>query len=208
MLIDPPILGAFALAAAAIVLSPGPDTMLILRAALGAGRWAGFAAVAGVQIGLAAHTALAAAGVSAVIASSPPLFRMLAIAGAAYLAWLGVQGFRGSGRLTLGRGAPAGAGRACRDALLCNLLNPKVLVLFLALYPNFLDPARGSLAAQVAMLSAVLLLINVGWQSLLVIGADFARNSLTRPEVQRAIGRLTGVILLAFAAAMLWEHAA
>ena len=208
MLIDPPILGAFALAAAAIVLSPGPDTMLILRAALGAGRRAGFAAVTGVQLGLAVHTALAAAGVSAVIASSPPLFKVLAIAGAAYLAWLGVQGFRSSGRLTLGRGVPPEAGRACRDAMFCNLLNPKVLVLFLALYPNFLDVTRGSLAAQVAMLSGVLLLINVAWQSLLVIGADFARSRLIRPDVQRAIGRLTGSILLAFAAAMLWEHAA
>ncbi|MFO1120020.1 MAG: LysE family translocator [Rhodospirillales bacterium] len=181
--------------------------MLILRAALGAGRRAGFAAVAGVQIGLAVHTALAAAGVSVVIASSPLLFGFWRSPGAPIsLARLPGLSRRRAAHPRQRRAG--GAGRACRDALLCNLLNPKVVVLFLALYPNFLDVARGGLAAQVAMLSAVLLLINVGWQSLLVIGADCARNSLTRPEVQRTIGRLTGAILLLFAAAMLWEHAA
>jgi homoserine/homoserine lactone efflux protein len=203
---DPAILGAFALAAAAIVLSPGPDTMLILRAALGSGRPAGFAAVSGVQLGLAVHTALAAAGVSAVIASSPALFKALALAGAAYLAWLGIQGFRSAGGLAVGAGAPVTPARACRDALLCNVLNPKVIVLFLALYPNFVDAGRGRVAVQVALLSAVLLLINVVWQTALVLGADFARRWLTQPAVQRAIGRLTGVILFGFAAVMVWEH--
>ena len=81
-------------------------------------------------------------------------------------------------------------------------------MLFLALYPNFLAIGRGDVAAQVAILSAVLIAINVAWQVALVCGAEFARRWLTRPEVQRAIGRLTGGILIAFAAIMLWEHAA
>ena len=208
MPVDLPVLGAFALAAAAIVVSPGPDTMLIRRAALGSGRRAGFAAVTGVQLGLGVHTALAAAGVSAVLASSPLLFRLMALAGAGYLAFLGVQSLRHGSRLDVAGGAPAGARRACRDALLCNLLNPKVLVLFLALYPNFIDVARGRVAAQVALLSAVLLLINVVWQSLLVLGSAAARRRLVQPRVQRLVGQLTGSILLLFAAAMLWQHVA
>jgi threonine/homoserine/homoserine lactone efflux protein len=208
MLLDPALLGTFALAATAIVVSPGPDTMLILRAALISGRGAGFAAVSGVQLGLGVHTALAAAGVSALIASSPFLFKALAVAGACYLAWLGMQGFRSSGRLAVGAAKVQTIGRACRDALFCNVLNPKVIVLFLALYPNFIDTSRGHVARQVAILSAVLLLINVAWQTGLVLGADFARRWLMRPVVQRSIGQLTGAILLAFAAAMLWEHVA
>lgn len=199
------VLGAFALMAAAIVVSPGPDTMLILRASLGSGRRAGFAAVAGVQLGLGVHTALAAAGVSAAIAASPLLFRLMALTGAGYLAFLGVESLRHGSRLDVGRAAPASPGRACRDAMLCNLLNPKVLVLFLALYPNFIDATRGSVA-QVATLSMVLLLINVFWQSLVVVTAAAARRRLTRPGVQRVMGRLTGSILLLFAAAMLWEN--
>ena len=94
MPVDGATVGAFALAAAAIVLSPGPDTMLILRYALTSGRPAGFAAVAGVQGGLMVHTLLAVAGVSALIASSPMLFKGLAVAGAGYLAWLGLLSFR------------------------------------------------------------------------------------------------------------------
>lgn len=208
MLPDFALLGTFALAATAIVVSPGPDTMLILRAALTSGRGAGFAAVSGVQLGLGVHTALAAAGVSTLIAASPFLFKTLAVTGACYLAWLGVQGFRSGGRLVVGAAQVVTVGRACRDALLCNVLNPKVIVLFLALYPNFIDTGRGHVARQVAILSAILLMINVAWQTGLVLGADFARRWLVRPVVQRAIGQGTGAILLAFAAAMLWEHVA
>jgi threonine/homoserine/homoserine lactone efflux protein len=88
------------------------------------------------------------------------------------------------------------------------VLNPKVIVLFLALYPNFLAIGRGDVAAQVAILSTILIAINVAWQVALVYGAELARRWLTRPEVQRAVGRLTGGILIAFAAIMFWEHTA
>jgi threonine/homoserine/homoserine lactone efflux protein len=98
----------------------------------------------------------------------------------------------------------AGVGRTCRDAILCNVLNPKVMVLFLALYPNFPAIGRGDVTAQVATLSAVLIAINAAWQVALVCAAEFARRWLTRPEVQRAVGRLTGGILIALAAIMLW----
>ena len=206
--LDPALVGSFVLAVTAIVVSPGPDTMLILRSALSAGKAAGFAAVAGVQLGLVVHTTLAAVGVSALIASSSVLFTALALAGACYLAWLGLQGFRGGGRLAIVTGYLVSPGRACRDALLCNVLNPKVIVLFLALYPNFISAERGHVARQVAVLSAILLFINVIWQTGLVLCADLARRWLTEPAVQRAIARLTGGILLAFAAAMLWERVA
>ena len=86
MPVDLATLGAFAITAGAIAVSPGPDTMLILRYALTSGQTAGLAAVAGVQIGLVVHTALAAAGLSALIASSPALFRGLAVAGLPRLA--------------------------------------------------------------------------------------------------------------------------
>lgn len=208
MPLDLPTIAAFAIAAAAIVVSPGPDTMLILRYALGSGRAAGLAAVAGVQIGLFVHTALAVAGVSALIASSPMLLRPLAVAGAGYLAWLGLRAFRGRGLLGVTHAGKVEAARACREAILCNVLNPKVILLFLALYPNFITVGRGNVTAQVVMLSAVLILINVGWQSGLVACANVARRWLVRPPVQRAVGRVTGGILIAFALAMLWEHVA
>jgi threonine/homoserine/homoserine lactone efflux protein len=76
------MLAAFVLAISAIVLSPGPDTMLILRYTMNGGQRVGLATVAGVQAGLAVHTTLAVLGLSLVIASSPTLFQAIAVAGA------------------------------------------------------------------------------------------------------------------------------
>lgn len=206
MPVEPATLGAFALAATAIVVSPGPDTMLILRHALTSGRRAGIAAVVGVQLGLCVHTALAAGGISALIASSPRLLEGLAIAGACYLVSLGVQGFRNRVLPEFGSPGPSGLARACREAALCNILNPKVILLFLALYPNFLSEARGGVAAQIATLSLVLIIINVCWQLALVLCCRIAGNGLARPNVRRAVSWTTGSILIAFAVGMLWEH--
>ena len=104
--IETATLFAFILAAGAIVMSPGPDTMLIIRHTLTSGQKTGLATVLGVQLGLLVHTALAVAGVSVIIASSPLLFRLVAVAGAAYLGWLGAQGLRGGGSLSInGTGA-------------------------------------------------------------------------------------------------------
>lgn len=207
MPVEPATLLAFAVAAGALVVSPGPDTMLILRYGLTSGHRAGFAAVAGVQIGLMVHTALAVAGISVLIASSPALFKAVAVAGAAYLAWLGIQGFRGTGGLAIGGGpAAVGAAKACRDAILTNVLNPKVILLFLALLPNFVVIGRGDATAQLVTLSATLIAINVAWQAPLAWAAQAARRWLSRPGVQRAVARATGAILIGFAALMLYEH--
>ncbi|MDH5748746.1 MAG: LysE family translocator [Rhodospirillales bacterium] len=201
------VLGAFVVAAGALVLSPGPDTILILRYTLDSGQRTGLATVAGVQVGLILHTLLAVAGISLVIASSPVLFRAVAVAGAAYLAWLGLQSFRARGPLRLdGGGTPVTAARAFRHAVLCNLLNPKVILLFLALFPNFVDTGRDDVTAQLLTLAATLIFINVLWQTPLAWAGDVARRWLARPGILRAVQRATGAILLFFAATMLIEH--
>lgn len=207
--IDWPILGTFALAAGAVVVSPGPDTVLILRNTLTSGRDVGLATVVGVQLGLVGHTLLAVAGISVIIASSPILFRLVAIAGAGYLAWIGIQGFRDRGPLTLGTaGSAVDAARGLRDAILCNLLNPKVILLFLALFPNFVDTARGDTSAQLVTLAATLMTINVLWQAPLALAAQAVRRWLDRPGIQRAIARGTGAVLILLAGLMLYENLA
>lgn len=207
MPVDPSTLLAFATAVLAIVVSPGPDTVLILRYALTSGSKAGFAAVAGVQLGLMLHTLLAVLGISVIIASSPLLFRGVAIAGAAYLAWLGLQAFREGGLVTLdGARRPVSASKACRDAILTNVLNPKVIVLFLALLPNFVMIERGDVQAQLIALSATLIFINVAWQAPMALAANGIRRWLLRPSVQKTISRVTGTILLMFAGLLIYEH--
>lgn len=204
---DSATLAAFALTAIAIVMSPGPDTLLILRYGLVSGRRAAFAAVAGVQIGLIVHTALAIAGLSALIAASPSLFGGVAIAGALYLGWLGVEALRAPPLMDDETARPpASARKACRDAVLTNILNPKVILLFVALYPNFIVLGRGDVTRQLLVLSALLIAINLMWQLPLAWAAKSVRAWLGRASVQRRVSRLAGAILLAFAVLILIEH--
>ena len=205
--IDPTLLGGFIVAAVAIIVSPGPDTIVILRHALTGGRGTGLAAVFGVQLGLLVHTALAVVGISLLVASSPVLFRGLTIIGAVYLAWLGIQSLRGVGGLEVETGpAPAGDARACREAALCNILNPKVILWFLALLPNFVNPEAGDVTAQLIALSALLIALNILWQAPMALAADGVRRWLGRPETMHAVNRVSGVILLGMAVLMMGQH--
>ncbi len=207
LIIDPALLGGFIVAAVAIIISPGPDTIVILRHALTGGRGTGLAAVSGVQLGLLVHTALAVAGISLLIASSAVLFKGLTVIGAVYLAWLGIQSLRGVGGLQVETGAaPAGAARACREAALCNILNPKVILWYLALLPNFVNPEAGGVTAQLIVLSALMIVLNILWQAPMALAADGVRRWLGRPEAMRAVNRVSGVILLGMAALMLGQH--
>jgi homoserine/homoserine lactone efflux protein len=204
---DPAILGAFVIAAAALVVSPGPDTMLILRYTLASGQRVGLATVAGVQLGLMVHTLAAVAGLSLLIVSVPALFRAIALAGAAYLAWLAVQSFRaGVMRVSLAGDSGVAWTKALRDAAITNILNPKVIVLFLALMPGFLQPERGSVPLQLVTLGATLIVVNVVWQTGLALAAEWARRWLMDAKVQRNISWATGAVFLLFAGLMVWEH--
>jgi homoserine/homoserine lactone efflux protein len=207
MPVDLPTLLAFLATILALVLSVGPDTLLIIRYTMSSGPRTGAATVIGVQLGLFSHTALAALGVSLVIASSTIAFKSIAVVGAAYLAWLGIQGFR-SGLINVdamsgGRVVRPFAGM--RDALLTNLFNPKVIVLFLALMPNFVDPAR-RVWPQLVTLGLALFVVNVVWQMGIMLVADRARVWLGRPTVQRAVSWSTSAVLFVFAAGLLVDH--
>ncbi len=207
MPVDPALLGAFIIAASALVVTPGPDTVLIVRYALSSGHRVGLAAVIGVQLGLLVHTALAVAGISMIIASSPVLFKGVALIGAAYLAWLGVQGVRGGGALGFGGGQDSVSGaKAMRDAALTNLLNPKVILIFLALLPNFVDATREDVSAQLLTLAAALIIINVIWQAPIAWLAVTVRHWLSDPAISKRISQATGGILLIFAALMAYDN--
>lgn len=205
--LDPAMLGAFTLAAAALVVSPGPDTMLILRYTLTSGHRVGLATVAGVQLGLLVHTLAAVAGLSLLIVSVPALFQAIALAGAAYLAWLGLQSFK-AGTVAVGAEGPMAVswGKALRDAAVTNILNPKVIVLFLALMPGFLQPERGQVPLQLVTLGLTLIAVNIVWQTGLAVAAEWARRWLADAKVQRLLSWATGAVFLLFAALMAWEH--
>lgn len=135
----------FAIAGLALLAIPGPSVLFIVTRSAVHGPRLGLAGMLGVQTGGLAHVLAASLGVSAIIASSATAFTAVKWAGAVYLVWLGIQRFRAGdcvGDPTTGR--PTTARRLFRQGFLVNLLNPKTALFFLAVLPQFVDPARGS----------------------------------------------------------------
>ena len=159
MPLDGHLFQLYLIAAVILVLIPGPDTLLVLSRSLAEGRAAGLISTVGITLGNVVQAGLAAAGVSALIAATPWLFDTFRLAGAAYLAWLGLQALLGavrSWRAGAGLVLPAnpgdgGAGRRTFfRALMTNLLNAKVILFYLAFVPQFVSPAAGSVAPEAA----------------------------------------------------------
>jgi homoserine/homoserine lactone efflux protein len=163
------------------------------------------------MLGLAGHTLATVLGLSLVIAASKTALAIIAIVGASYLAFLGWLAFRSGvvsfGEVTASAGAPyVSAPRALRDGLISNLFNPKIILMFLSLMPQFLQPESGSIPAQLAIMGAIYIAMSLAWQVPLAILAGRVRGWLARPSVQRGINWSTGAILLGFAALMLYDH--
>src|ERR671910_3412255 len=150
----------FVVAALALLLVPGPAVFYVVARSVEGGRVTGLVSVLGVELGTLVHVAFAAAGLSAVLASSATAFSVVKWLGAAYLVYLGLQhllardGGEDEGELPVG-----GGGRLPRvftQSVLIQVLNPKVALFFLAFLPQFVDPSRGAAWTQVVVLGATL----------------------------------------------------
>ena len=136
------------------------------------------------------------------------MYSAIAIAGALYLAWLGYQSIRAGLMFVDGaERSVISSAKGLRDAAITNILNPKVIFLFLALMPNFVAPEAGNVSLQLATLGVALIVVNTVWQGALALLAEGARNRLAEPGVQRALSWITGLILIAFAVALVVQHA-
>lgn len=208
MPLDPHLFQLYLVAAVILVLIPGPDSLLVLGRSLFDGRRAGWITAMGTMTGNVLHATLAAAGVSALVAASPALFDGLRLAGAAYLAWLGVKSLReahrtwrsGAGGASLPLPSPAGARRAFTHAFVTNLLNAKVILFYLAFVPQFVAPALGSVALQTFILGIVLTLM--GWLyhlALAALAAGAARRVAGSRRFRAAIDGIAGLLFLGFA---------
>ncbi|NCT84710.1 MAG: LysE family translocator [Comamonadaceae bacterium] len=190
---------AFLATALVLTATPGPDNLMVLSMGMSRGRRAGMAFGLGCALGCLSHTLLAVAGVSALLAASPLAFALLKGLGGAYLVWLGVQAWRHAGRASVGGAADDGMSlrRLFAKGLVANAINPKVVLFFLALLPQFVVPAQGPVALQLALLGllftaqAALLFALLGWFSG-GIGAWLNR----RPAVGPWLDRLAGTVFI------------
>jgi threonine/homoserine/homoserine lactone efflux protein len=183
----PSTLAAFAAAALLLVLLPGPNLMYLLARAIGEGRRAGVLSALGIETGTLVHISAAAVGLSALLASSAQAFAVVKLAGAAYLIYLGGRTLLGRGGTTA-HGAPGG-GHVYRQAVLVQVLNPKVALFFLAFLPQLLDPARPA-ATQILVLGSILAALGLSFGITAALTAGALAERVRRRHVGgRAWGR-------------------
>ena len=163
----------FILASVLLVLTPGPNLLYLVSRTLCQGRMAGLVSMAGTTTGFVVHIVAAALGLSAVFLAVPVAYDVLRWAGAAYLVYLAWDSVRpGSGGVFAPRTLPvATPAKLFRMGLLTSILNPKVALFYLALFPQFVEPARGSVLGQSLVLGATQIVIAVIGDTMFVLAA-------------------------------------
>jgi len=194
-----------------LCLAPGPAVLLVVSQGLTFGWRGSIAANFGILAGNAIYFALSATGLGAVLLASYDLFFAIKWIGAAYLVWLGLGAFFGRSE-GAASAAPAGARPAAplrrfRKGMVLQLANPKALLFFAALLPQFIDPA-GAVAWQVAILGVTSVAIEFVVLACYGGLAGRARLLAGRPRFARLVDRLSGLLLMAAGLGMaLWRRA-
>jgi threonine/homoserine/homoserine lactone efflux protein len=199
---------AFALISLGLVLTPGPNMTYLVSRSITQGRLAGLISLGGVALGFVFYMLAAAFGLTALLFAVPYAYDALRFAGAAYLLWLAWQALKPGGR------SPFHAGKLTVDpphklfamGFLTNLLNPKIAMLYLALLPQFIDPAQGDILVQSIVLGFTQLSISVSINAMIAAGAgSIARFLGRRPTWLLAQRWLMGTVLTGLAVRLAFE---
>jgi RhtB (resistance to homoserine/threonine) family protein len=191
-----------------LIVIPGPDTAVVTKNALLAGRRPGVATAVGVSIGLLVWTVAAALGIAALIKASDVAFTALKVVGAIYLVWIGVQLLRARELPTATTEPAARRGhsmRALRQGLLSDLGNPKIAVFFTSFLPQFVH-GQGSAFVPLLVLGAIFAALTFAWLAAYSVAVSRASAIIRRPIVRKTLDRFTGVILIGFGIRLAFEH--
>jgi RhtB (resistance to homoserine/threonine) family protein len=210
---------AFAGMAAVLTVMPGADMALVTRSALRGGHPAAFRTILGISLGVAFHATASALGLSAILHTSAAAFTAVKIAGALYLAYLGVQSLRdaaGSARdssaathapeqTAVAGSATDARGRAFLVGLLTNLLNPKVALFYLTFLPQFIGPGDPVLRRSL-MLAGIHIAIGLTWLTTYTYFLGRLGAVMQRPRVKRGLEGVMGTLLIGLGARLAWAH--
>ena len=215
---------AFIVAASFLTITPGNDTMLIIRNALARGRSSGFASLFGICSGLVFHGSFAALGLSVILMQSPTAFKVVKYIGGAFLIVLGLLAWREAWRalhqpepipLATAPDKPKGwiaqtiaqlqksmaepaegktVGRSYFEGLLTNLLNPKVALFYLSFLPQFVGP--NDPFYKPLILAAAHILLGIVWLSILILLVGKLRAVIALPRNKAIIELLAGLVLI------------
>ena len=198
-MIDLSTLMAYVAVVLGFVFIPGPATLLTVARATSSGTRVGIATGAGVAAGDVFHTVMAMVGISAIIATSATLFSIVKYIGAAYLVYLGIRAIIERTPANPAAGALAiSAGKAFRQAVLTEVLNPKTALFFLAFLPQFVRPENGSVMLQLMMLGVIFVLLGLFSTVVFAVSAGRLGTFLRRnPSVVKWQGKVVGGIYCA-----------
>lgn len=172
-MIEPTAWALFAGAAFVMVLTPGPNMVYLISRSICQGRRAGVISLFGVIAGFFVHVLAAAVGLSTIFLNVPLAYELLKWAGAAYLLWLAWQALRpGAASMFEPRALPIDSdGRLFTMGFLTNVLNPKIAVFYLSIFPQFIDPRVGSVFTQTAILGLTQIAISFSVNLAIAISA-------------------------------------
>ena len=197
---------AFVVIAMLAVMSPGADTLLVVRAVLERGTRAGLWTTAGICSGCLLHATFSAAGLSLLLVQSPPAYDVLRLAGAAYLFYLGTTALFHAWKASVLPRRPhpplpessSGHTLGYRDGFVVNALNPKVSLFYLALVPQFVDPNTGVVSSY-AVLTGIHIALGAAWFTALSFVLGSIREWLLAANTRRMLDALAGVVMIALA---------
>ena len=189
---------AFAAVSFLLIVAPGPSVLFVIGRALAQGRRAALTTVAGNTLGAYALVVAVAFGVGSVVERSVVVFTVLKLAGAAYLVYLGVKAWRKRGSLqaaVTGVGAARGGLRTLWEGFAVGVTNPKTIVFFAAVLPQFVDRGQGQVAVQILVLGLVFNIVAIAsdmvWGLVAATARDWFARSPRRLSLVGGVGGLT-----------------
>ncbi|MDO8963621.1 MAG: LysE family translocator [Coriobacteriia bacterium] len=185
-----------------LVLTPGPDMLFITANSLASGKRGGIFSALGCTSGAFTHAVLAAFGLTAVVAAWQPAYEAVRIGGALYLAYLGVKMVlsKESPLAIRSTGERMSGWHLYREGFINNLMNPKAILFSLTFLPQFANPARGPIWAQIIVLGMVLSVIMLAIEiPIAVTSGHLGQWFTSRPKAALALNRTMGVALVGLA---------
>lgn len=209
-MLEPGSLVLYVAASLALLIVPGPSVLYVVARSMRQGRAAGLASVLGVNSGALVHFGAAALGLSAILASSATAFAVVKWAGAGYLVILGVRTWleRDPEPFTSAGAQERSLRRIAAQGVVVTVLNPKLALFVLAFVPQFLDPARGPVAAQTLVLGGIFVALAALTDSLYALSAGWIGSVLRRrPGATRIQRWLTGTVYVGLGVVAAATHA-
>ena len=191
---------AFAVASFVLIVIPGPGVLFVVGRALAHGRGTALASVAGHAAGNWVVAVCVALGVGTIVERSAAVFTGIRLAGAAYLIWLGIQAFRRRHALAdalTEAVTPRGGGRAVREGFVVGVTNPKAVILFAAVLPQFVNRTAGHIPVQMLLLSVISIAIGLASDSCWGLAASTVRAWFARsPRRLSLVGGVGGLAII------------